>query len=471
MNRLMQSLAALLIFGAAGSAEAIQFKVTGDLNNRVNIYTDQATLYSGAETITANNVTPRQTVDLRSIDEFWAEIKYRLQAEASTDDSLVRGVYALEIGAIRFGSTVASPGANSGGGFSGDGVNVETRFAYVDFGFLPTHRISIGLLPWTVNRFLWNETATAVQLKGSGGPLTYTLGWARGLEAFNTAANQQLIRDADNFLLRGELSPIKDLKVGVFGLYQRATPQLAVTPAVGTTPGVNLPVRAHLLKRYSNIEYDLYNVGIDGGFKTGPLFANWDFIYQFGNTEPRLLGELDVSAFLAHIDLGVNLDPIKVTYTGWYASGDDDLTDGDQKNFTATDVDFFDSVVLFEGGFTDDSYFTEAPYFLDKGAIFNKLALDFKATDKLTLGLAGLYIMAAEDLNFGTPATTTNSKNLGIEIDAAVSYKLTKELELAVNAGYLIADDGMLAFQTGGALSGADPENIFRTTMRARYQF
>ena len=90
----------------------------------------------------------------------------------------MRGVYMMEIGAIRFGNVggnipgaaTTSVGANSGGGFSGDGVNVETRFAYVDFA-LPTakkNRVSFGLQPFLANKWLWNETATALQLRGDG---------------------------------------------------------------------------------------------------------------------------------------------------------------------------------------------------------------------------------------------------------------------------------------------------------------
>ena len=37
--------------------------------------------------------------------------------------------------------------------------------------------------------------------------------------------------------------------------------------------------------------------------------------------------------------------------------------------FLSTDVDRFDSFVLFEGGYTDDNYGTERPYILNKGFI------------------------------------------------------------------------------------------------------
>ena len=155
-----------------------------------------------------------------------------------------------------------------------------------------------------------------------------------------------------------------------------------------------------------------------------------------------------------HADLGVNLGAAtKVTYTGWYASGDDDAsaTDDEINNFIATDVDTFDSVIFFEGGYTDDNYFTEAPYFLTAGAIFNKLAVEHKVTPKLTAGAAVMYVMTAEDLTIGSGDT---SENLGTEIDGSLSYKINPNLELAINAGYLVADDEMDAFEVNKEREG-----------------
>src|SRR5919106_1186607 len=148
MNGATKLLGALLIFGVGGPAFAVQFSFKGDLNNRVNIYTNQASLFAASETI-GTPTAPGAVLAPQAIPETWAEVKYRLQAEISTDDKMVKGVYAMEIGSIRFGfdirpiappSGTAAPGStgkNAGGGFSGDGVNVETRFAYLEVG-LPT---------------------------------------------------------------------------------------------------------------------------------------------------------------------------------------------------------------------------------------------------------------------------------------------------------------------------------------------
>jgi len=196
------------------------------------------------------------------------------------------------------------------------------------------------------------------------------------------------------------------------------------------------------------------------------VFVNWDLMYQGGSLTDNTAVERDISAFFAHADVGVNLGKLRLTYTGWYASGDDNANDADIENFMSVDVDRFDSIIFFEGGYTDDNYFTEAPHILDKGLWFNKLALDYKHSDKLKLGAAVLYLETAEDLTIGGGK---KESKLGTEIDAYVSYMLYPNTEIAINAGYLFADDGMDAFET--TKNGSSDSDVFRSTARLRYSF
>jgi hypothetical protein len=168
------------------------------------------------------------------------------------------------------------------------------------------------------------------------------------------------------------------------------------------------------------------------------------------------------------VDAGANVGRTRLTYTGWYASGDDDPLDSDFEGFLATDVDRADSIILFEGGYTDDTYFTERPYLLDKGLILNKLAVDHKVSEKLTCGGALLYLMTAEDVAIGGGK---KSDKIGTEIDAYMSYKLFPNVEVAVNAGYLFADDAVDAFEVGVQRDGKADTDIFRSTARIRYTF
>ena len=48
---------------------------------------------------------------------------------------------------------------------------------------------------------------------------------------------------------------------------------------------------------------------------------------------------------------------------------------------------------------------------------------------------------------------------------------LFKNVELALNAGYLFSGDAMDAFETGSDRDGDADENIFTSTARVRYKF
>jgi hypothetical protein len=455
----------MLAVGFAGSAQAVDFKVHGDLNNRFMLYTDQAGMFRASETISG---TPSPIVK-DGIDESWGEVKYRLWVEASTNDGKVKGVYCIELGALRFGNGTGIGGSTrtGGGNFSGDGINIETRWAYTDFqlpGVASKARFMIGLIPFTVNSFVWEETVMGVQYKGTAGPTDLTLAWVRGNENFNTSTDDKLFEDLDALLARVDFKPTKDSKAGLFALYQRRNP--------GDNGRVAfVSASQYQVKLLANVDFDIYTLGTDGSWTIptgfGNAFVNWDLVYQGGTLDDNNTTiSRDISAYLAHADVGVNFGKARLTYTIWYASGDDNSSDDKIKNFMSTDVDRFDSIIFFEGGYTDDNYFTEAPHILDKGLFFNKLALDYKASDKLSLGAAVLYLQTAKDLAIGAGK---KEKNLGTEIDAYLSYMLFADTEIAINAGYLVADDGMDAFET--LKDGKSDADVFRSTARVRYKF
>lgn len=466
MRRVGLLLGVLLAFGLAGSASAAEFAFHGDLNNRFLLYTDQIGMFNRAESILNTN----RNINDDTVDEAFGDVKYRLWAEASTNDGKVKGVYAIELGALRYGFN--NPGTVGGdGAFSGDGINIETRWAYTDFQlpFVESKaRVTLGLQNVDINYFFWRETAMGVQLHGSVSGIDYNLGYIRGVEDFNDSPGDDAFEDLDNVFGKVIFKPAEGVKASLFVVYQGRNP--GDDDIVGFTTASQ-----YQIKRLPDVNFDIVTVGTDGSWSfpttLGNAFINWDFMYQGGSLDDNLV-DRDVSAFFAHADLGVNIGAAKITYTGWYASGDDDPNDGDVENFMSTDVDMFDSIIFFEGGFTDDNYFTEAPHILDKGLIFNKIALDYQATKKTKVGVAVLYLITAEDLEYVDDSGKFRDEDtLGTEIDVYLSHKLYGNLEFAINAGYLIADDGMDFFETTGNRDGDSDSDIFRSTARVRYKF
>jgi len=136
------------------------------------------------------------------------------------------------------------------------------------------------------------------------------------------------------------------------------------------------------------------------------------------------------------------------------------------------DVDNFDGVVIFEA-LTDDNYFSERPYLLDKGFIMNKIALDYKVTPKLKVGAAGLYMLTAEDIKYTAAenSAAVSENSVGFEIDAYFKYMLFKNVEFAFSAGYLLAGDAMDYWEETAIQNGSADEDILKLNARVRYKF
>jgi hypothetical protein len=473
MKKLGFVIGLVMLLAFALEATGAQFEFHGDMNNRFMIYTDRADWLRNEQ---------QGEIGDKTVDATYGELKYRFWFEAADDDGDVKGVYAIEIGGVRWGRE--GTGKSQGGSYSGDGANVETRWAYLDFqtpGVDSKLRWRMGLQPWTVNSFLWQETATGLNLYGMPTDLIdFQLAWIRSVDKLSTDQSNRNMEDVDNILGRANFNVNPDLKIGIFGLYTWGDNDPA-TPAdfAGVTP------RSYEYKAFaSDTDSSWYSIGIDGSWSPGNFFVNWDLIYQggkiddvsFTDTEFSGLsssGDFDISAWLGHADVGYKFGKPKLTYSFWYASGDDDAGDNDFDGFLSVDVDRTDSLAIFEGGYADDaSYFSERPYMLDKGFIMNKLALDYQWTEKLTVGTAAMYMMTAEDIEY-TNATGGSESNdaIGLEINGYIKYMLFKNVELALNAGYLFSGDAMDAFETGSDRDGDADENIFTSTARVRYKF
>lgn len=475
MKKFYAVLVSVLLIAAAGPAMAANFEFHGDLNNRFLVYTDQAGLFTLDK---ASSV-----LDDDDREDSFASIKYRLWTEASTNDGKVKGVYAIELGAVRFGNS------SKGGAFSGDGVNIETRWAYTDFQ-LPNvdskARVRIGLQPWKVNSYFWNETATAVTFTTDA----LTLGWGRGAESITGSDEDWGDGDLDSLLARYDFKT-DNAKAGVWANYTWQDTSDTVSTLGDFTAADAAAVRdliaVYEVKKLPEAEADLLAIGVDGSYTTptdfGNAFLNFDLIYQDGSID-NLSGDggattddYDIQAYLAHLDLGVNVGATRLTYTVVYASGDDDLADNDLEGFIPVDVDRFDSIVLQEGGYTDDFYFTERPVLGPYGIIMNKLAVDHKASEKLKFGASALYWMTAEDVEYLDDLGNLQSNDdIGVELDAYVSYMIYPNVEFAVNAGYLFADDVMDIYDfdstVGSTPVDGDADNdVFRSTARIRYKF
>jgi hypothetical protein len=469
-----------LVLGLAMPVLGAEFKFNGDLNNRFTTYTDQSGMFRGAGETSNDPAASGNRIKDNGQSDHWGGFKYRLWTTATTNDGAVKGVYAIEIGNVRYGNK------GQGGAFSGDAKNIETRWAYTDLQlpFIESKsRVSLGLQHTKVNYYLWNETAAGVQWYGHSdviGGLDYRVGWARGFERFRDSDSGG--NSVDSFFTRSSIKPIEGMKLSPFILFTHSN-------GAGASGDITDFQYEKKFFASEDVDLNLWELGIDGSYKTdvggGNLFFKWDAIYQTGDVDDATftatnLGttavqDYDVSAYFLHADAGFAWDDFKITGTFWYASGDDDPTDDDLEGFFSTDVDIFTGSTVLMESYDDDNYFTERPYLLDKGMMLAKVAFDWQATDKLKVGTALAYMLTAEDVEYidgdGVTGTKQSEDEIGTEIMGYLSYKLYQNVEFAINAGYLIAEDAMDYFEEDSIRDGSSDEDIFRSMARVRYKF
>ena len=441
------SLVLLLLLLMPGSVFAVEFSFHGDFVNSFRLYSNQAKFFAGDF---AYKTTPTAAIEEDSNSDFFANFKYRLWTEATSDNGAVRGVYAIEIGNIHFGDS------KKGGAFSGDGVNVETRWAYTDLK--SKHgRVRIGLQPVKINKFFWQETAPGVHYQN--GP--FQAAWYRGYELTSTDSASQ---DLDGYYLRYTFQPNTATRIGIFATWLTSDALTASDVAEYTAAGKTLPpLPGHYIKKMTGYDLDLYTVGIDGGTSWKNWFCNWDLLLQSGDFAEAQ----DFNGYFVHLDLGTKLKRGKLTYTFWYSSGDDNPDDADIDAFIATDCDTkanISSVVLFEG-LAADTYFSATPYIQDKGLILNRIGYTYNVSDKLKIGAAALYLMTAEEIEYNQ----FKDDKIGTEVDLSASYKHSSQLEFALEMGYLFTDDAMDYYEVDQ--DGSADTDLFVINSRIRYKF
>jgi hypothetical protein len=232
------------------------------------------------------------------------------------------------------------------------------------------------------------------------------------------------------------------------------------------------------------------SLGVDGSFNypvdTSNLFIEWDFIYQNGSIEnveyisnhvaqdrEDVISDsnnFDLSTYFSSLSLGLERGKTRYTYTFWYSSGDGNPNDGEMNAFLSTDVDRTESIIFFEGGYSDDQIHTERPYIMDKGLIMNRLSVDYQASPKLTVGGAMIYFMSSKDINYlDDNGIYRSNSDLGTEFDFFAKYEMYKDLEIAFNLGYLISGDAMDFYDL--KRDGVADNDIVRSTARLRYKF
>ncbi|TRZ75184.1 MAG: hypothetical protein D4R93_05380 [Deltaproteobacteria bacterium] len=391
--------------------------------------------------------------------------RYRQWFTATSDDQNVKGVFAVEIGGVKWGYQGDSLGKSKGFGYSGDGVNVETRWLYTDFivpGIRGHARAGLQTVPLAKDfgQFIWSETAAGLTYFKAMAPVDIGVGWIRG----NSATSKNVGFSGGNFN--------DDAGYLNFG-YGQGNNRVAFVLAALRQSGKITDSGAYSFD--NNVQYG----GVTGKFAAGALSGALTAIYQGGSVDLRTPTPQELKRQATLANATVSWKPSAnhtITLAYLFASGDENAADDKIGNYTAVDVDMNHGLVVFEGIATE-GYTTDSPYWLDKGLKMPSVRYDYSPSKSLVL--SGVYSYITTDKNtqrIGAAAINSalgaNGKTYGTEIgnelDLLVKYNIWKGFDALFGLGYLWAGDALDAYTNDGAEKA---KNIFKSQLELRYRF
>ncbi len=272
-----------------------------------------------------------------------AQLRVRPRFDTSDDNGNITATLRLEIGDIEFGNgggamgvTNMSPSAitpgsarvgnGAGGSLGADGVNVETKWAYIDFAmpFGVPARVRAGIQPWfTPKGILVDDDIIGVRAYGQTKPVSYELAWYRASggplttavpagAAGQSATSNTFDNNYDFYQFRTDVAVAPWLNPGVYYIFGRNATNCTPTPC----PPTNRVRESHY-------------VGFTTTGKAGIVSFDLDAIYGYADGGPAGtfgtvggLGTHTVAGWA--LDGGVHfpVGPVTMNVVAAYGSGD-----------------------------------------------------------------------------------------------------------------------------------------------------
>jgi len=237
-----------------------------------------------------------------------------------------------------------------------------------------------------------------------------------------------------------------------------------------------------------------HTIGIDATFTAGPFSLQPSFLYQFGNRHnlipvagpiagtslaaygaPGSLVKADISAYLADVRAAFNVGPLTLAAMGFYTSGDTAksnpfktigyfqpldtdtsyLADWGTQIFSLG-IDYFNILYSSPGGLNPgvaigyDKYgrmgvgakvsYAITPAFTVGVGVMSNWAAQKVDTDSVLTAGGGLLPLAPAT---GTGRAEGDSRYMGTEINASMTYRFAPGIAWDVAAGYLFAGDAL----------------------------
>ncbi len=386
-------------------------------------------------------------------DRFKARQRLRTQIDMIASESL-RGVLFLEIGTLDWGM-------NDGAAIGTDGINVKTRYMYVDWTIPRTDiQIRMGLQPFSLPNFVAGDPILGSDdADGAGITVNYQFNDAVGATLFWLRAEHGNFADdtvGDSMDFAGITIPMagEGWQLAPWAMYGN----LGKNSLRDTN---NDPVNDHLVAGLLPINAELANIAKDsnnpawwigmGGELTlfDPLRLALDFAYGRADWGKTADGSMDLTreGWLVSALAEYKLSMLTPGLILWYGSGDDSNPLNGSERMPTIAPGWGATSFGWNGGFgiADDAAISNTP--TGTWGVVARLA-DISLMEKMTHTLAlGFYTGTNDTVmakTVGDPRTERGiyltTDDHAFEVNFDTQYKVYENMTLAVELGYIHLD-------------------------------
>jgi hypothetical protein len=356
--------------------------------------------------------------------------RFRPRFEVETEGG-VKGVIFLEIGDLTFGNN-ATVGKGATGGAGNDGVNIETKHAYIEFPIPATpFRLRGGQMGYNTNKdLLLSDDGSGITIWGKVGAVDVKAWWMRANEASSVGPEGQLANDLFALDLSG--SPWKDLTLTGYVIYNHdGESRVGAAGDLESATGIWL--------------------GVGAAGKVEAL--RWDLDFIYGSKEINVSGSKeDKEGFVIDGGVGMALPgtPIDLEVRAWYATGDE-RDGGDNEGFptlaatglTSPTPDHNTGAQIWgNGGAVDIDELADSP----ENTWGVGLIVRYTVSPAFKLSGNIHYIGTNEEGTAASPSPAGNGvisgvDSIGTEVGVRMDYTLYRGLTLTVLLSHLFLGD------------------------------
>ncbi|MBE0501798.1 MAG: hypothetical protein IBX47_10180 [Desulfuromonadales bacterium] len=414
MKKLVMALVALAAIVAVATPALAEFKVNG-------YYRLQAT---------GQSLTPAENT------ESFIDNRLRLMATNTLNDN-ISVVYFAEIDTPWGEQSKSSIG--NGGQVGTDGVNVETKNAYVHFKLPDTSwSVRTGLLGWgTGNPFeslVVHDDMAGINVVGDMGPIKTNFVYSK----FNEG-----VRDAwDDIDFYG-------LNLGI-----KASDTVGLTGFLG------------YLDNNAADNTNMY-VGLNGDVKIADIGLEAFILYK--NQSSDLTGGVEGSAYAADLKGKIKMPFGNIKAHVAYFSADDDATDKNTFDPSYGAFEYHNDNLMI---FLTDVYYNNGSQgalalknaaYAGYGLMFLTVSGDVKLGNDMYAKYGAGYFTATDDKVDGGPVSKAG-KDLGFEVDAMIGKKFAEKYDVSLRGAYGVMGD----FYKVGAV---DADDVFKVVAMVNVGF